>query len=166
MGNIILIAGVSIVFLLCWVWVPFALVAKLLGLGEHRKRGDLLPVRAAAGEVRYRAEGFMPPPQALRDDPRAFDPEARHHEFLKTDPRLAEQHFKSRESRDAYEATFGLGRTRKGGRRPRAAESKPAVSASRQTDGLVQKPAATLGRNGGDEPWENAGYRAEEQQWI
>lgn len=156
-GNIILIAGVSIVFLLCWAWVPFALVAKLLGLGAHRKKGDLLPVRAAAGEVRYRAEGFVPPPQALQNDPRAFDPEARHHEFLKTDPRLAEQHFKSREARDAYEATFGLGRTRK---------HKLTVSASRQKDGGVQKPAATLSGIGGKEPWDRTYDQAGEQRWI
>ncbi|KAG8159288.1 hypothetical protein KVR01_010949 [Diaporthe batatas] len=157
-GNIILIAGLSIVFLLCWAWVPFALVAKLLGLGGHRKKleGDLLPVRATAGEVRYRAEGFVPPSQALQDDPQAFDPEARHHEFLKTDPRLAEQHFKTRETRDAYEATFGLGRTK----------SMSAASATQQIDGGVQKPAATLSRNQGKEVWEKADDQAEDQQWI
>ncbi|KAG6357089.1 hypothetical protein INS49_014966 [Diaporthe citri] len=110
LGPFILIAGISIVILLCWAWLPFAIIAKLCGLGAHRKKdAGLLPVRAAAGEVRYRAEGFVPPPQALQSDPHAFDPEVRHHNYLKVDPRRAEQNFQNRGARDAYEAAFGLG---------------------------------------------------------
>lgn len=75
LGPFIVIAGISIVILVCWAWLPFAAIAKLLGLGAHRKKDTgLLPVRAAAGEARYRTEGFVPPPQVLQKDPRAFDP--------------------------------------------------------------------------------------------
>lgn len=148
-GPFILIAGIIVVILLCWAWLPFALIAKLCGLGEHRKQGGLLPVRATAGEFRYRAEGFVPPQQVLRHDPHAFDPEVRRHDFLKADPRLAEQHFQNREARDAYEATFGLGRARSSNRRPRTDErrKKSAHTAARELDSDIQKPAATLSRN-------------------
>lgn len=169
LGPFILIAGISIVILLCWAWLPFAAIAKLCGLGDHRKKdAGLLPVRAAAGEVRYRAQGFVPPPQVLRNDPRAFDPEVRHHNYLKVDPRRAEQNFQNREARDAYEATFGLDRRRSGGRRLRSRErrgEKAAVvagTAGRNIEGDVQKPAATLSRN--RERWEKLHGHLEAQQ--
>lgn len=130
LGPFILIAGISIVILLYWVWLPFAAIAKLCGLGAHRKKNTgLLPVRAAAGEVRYRAEGFFPPPQVLQNDPHAFDPEVRHHNYLKVDPRRAEQRFQNREARDAYEDTFGLDRRRSGGHRIRSRERRGERSA-------------------------------------
>lgn len=165
-GPFILIAGIIVVILLCWAWLPFALIAKLCGLGEHRKQGGLLPVRAAAGEVRYRAEGFIPPSQVLHRDPHAFDPEVRHHDFLKVDLRLAEQHFQNREARDAYEATFGLGRARSSSRRPRTGEqrNKSAQTAARGLDSGIQKPAATLSRKDKEEPWEKSGHQAKQQR--
>lgn len=142
-GPFILIAGISIVILLCWAWAPFAILAKLFRLGGHRKKDTgLLPLRAAAGEVRYRAEGFVPPPQALCRDPRAFDPQARNHSYLKADPRKLGQRFRNREAEDAYEATFALGRASSRQQRRKAAGS-PGVD---EGDG-VQRPAATLDRD-------------------
>lgn len=147
--------------LLCWAWLPCFLIAKPCRLGNHRKKGDLLPVRATAGEVRYRAGGFVPPQQVLRRDPQAFDPEARHHEYLKVDPRLAEQHFQNREARDAYEATFGLGR-----RRQRTGErrKKSAASATQEVNSGVQKSATTVSRGGEKEQWEEVSLQVEEWQ--
>lgn len=169
LGPFILIAGISIVILLCWAWLPFAILAKLCGLGAHRRKdAGLLPVRAAAGEVRYRAEGFVPPPQVLQSDPYAFDPEARHHNYLKVDPRRAEQHFQNREARDAYEATFGLDRRGSGGRRLRSRERRgkrsagAAGTAGQDIEGGVQKPAATLSRN--QERWDKLHGHLEAQQ--
>ncbi|KAK7706332.1 hypothetical protein SLS64_007672 [Diaporthe eres] len=169
LGPFILIAGISIVILLCWVWLPFAVIAKICGLGAHRKKNTgLLPVRAAAGEVRYRAEGFVPPPQALQNDPLAFDPEVRHHNYLKVDPRRADQNFQSREARDAYEATFGLDRRSGGGHRIRSRERRgkrsagAAGKAGQNIEGDVQKPAATLIRN--QEHWEKLHGHREAQQ--
>lgn len=152
LGPFILIAGISIVILLCWAWLPFATLAKLLGLGGHRKKDTgLLPVRAAAGEARYRTRGFVPPPQALRNNPRAFDPEVRHHEYLKVEnPLRAGEQFQDR----GGEATFGPD-SRSGGRPPRSGEQRQkrsAGSAGREMDGGVQKPAATFGRN--QERWD------------
>lgn len=158
LGPFILIAGISIVILLCWAWVPFAILAKLFRLGGHRKKDTgLLPLRATAGEVRYRAEGFVPPPQALRRDPRAFDPQARHHSYPKADPRKPEQRFRNREAKDAYEATFTLGRARSREQR-RKATGSPGLDAG---DG-IQKPAATFDRS--RERWERLHGRLEAQQ--
>ncbi|KAL2279856.1 hypothetical protein FJTKL_13206 [Diaporthe vaccinii] len=172
LGPFILIAGISIVILLCWVWLPFAVIAKLCGLGAHRKKNTgLLPVRAAAGEVRYRAEGFVLPPQVLQNDPHAFDPEVRHHNYLKVDPRRAEQRFQNREARGAYEDTFGLDRRRSGGHRIRSREGRgersagaagAAGKAGQNIERDVQKPAATLIRN--QEHWEKLRGHLEAQR--
>lgn len=169
LGPFILIAGISIVILLCWAWLPFAIIAKLCGLGAHRKKNTgLLPVRAAAGEVRYRAQGFVPPPQVLQSDPHAFDLEVRYHNYLKVDPRRAEQLFQNREARESYEATFGLDGRRSGGRRLRSRERKgkrsagAAGTAGQNIEGDVQKPAATLIRN--QERWEKLHGHLEAQR--
>lgn len=149
LGPFILIAGISIVILLCWAWLPFAVIAKLCRQGEHRKKDTaLLPVRATAGEVRYRSEGFVPPPQALQHDPHVFDSEVRHHEYLKVDPRKAKQQFQNRDARDAYEATVGLDRRRSSGpeKHSREGRRKAAGLVGQEMEGGVQKPAATLSR--------------------
>lgn len=152
LGPFILIGGISIVILLCWAWLPFAVIAKLCRLGSHRKQDQgLLPVRAAAGEVRYDAEGFVPPPPALHRDPRALNPEVRHHNYPKVDPRKGEHHFQDRE------ATLGLDRKTGGGRYPRSREerTKPAGLAGQEVESDVQEPAAALDRDRGRERWEN-----------
>lgn len=73
----------------------------------------------------------------------------RHHEYLKVDPRVAGNHFQSREAMAAYEGTLRLDGGRSGGGPPRSGEreEKSAGSAGQATDGGVQKPAATFGRN-------------------
>lgn len=168
-GAFILIVGISILIILCWAWLPFAIIAKLCGLGGHRNKDTaLLPVRAAAGEVCYRAEGFVPPPEALQNDPHAFDPEVRHHTYLKVDPRRGQQHFQNREARDAYEATFGLDRSRSGGGRTRSRERRGKRSAGsvgtvgEDVEDGVQKPAPALNRN--QERWQKLHSHLEEQQ--
>jgi hypothetical protein len=146
-GNYILVAGIAIVIVLCWAWLPCFLMVQPFRRVGNRKQGDILPIRATEGEVRYRAEGFVPPPEALSRNPQAFDPEARHHEYLKVDPRLAEQLFQTREARDEYEATFGLGRAKNdGGRRPPGRESrkKSAASATQGANSGVQEPAPAV----------------------
>ncbi|KAI3399320.1 hypothetical protein diail_7275 [Diaporthe ilicicola] len=146
LGSLILIAGMSVVIFLCWAWLPSATIAKLFRMCSSRNRdADLLPMRAG---------GFVPPPQVLRRDPHAFNPEVRHHEFLKVDPRRM---FPNREARDAYEATFGLER-KKGGdgferqattgarqpSRPREQRKHMQQSTDPGRQSGVQRPAATL----------------------
>ncbi|KAL1858267.1 hypothetical protein Daus18300_010013 [Diaporthe australafricana] len=163
LGPFILLAGVIIVVCICWAWLPFSLMAKFVRLFKRSDRDPtLLPVRAAAGEVRYRHEGFVPPPQVLRSNPHAFDPEVRHHNYLRADPRKAGRtniNFQSREAQDASEAALGLGIRRNSGdgferqsvsgasgSRSRSGEQQRRRTqlADRGSESGVQRPALTL----------------------
>ncbi|KAJ0116158.1 hypothetical protein J7T55_005104 [Diaporthe amygdali] len=159
LGPFILIAGISVVILLCWAWLPLFAIAKLFRLGSHRNRDTaLLPVRAAANDVRYRAEGFVPPSRVLRRDPLAFNPEVRHHNYLKADPRT--MRFQNREAKDAYDATFRLARRKSGdaferqgvyGSRPRPRSREPrrqATDSANPGDEIgIQRPESTHSRD-------------------